>query len=565
MESLILYEKIKQVALLNPDLDVFRYKEKNVWKSVSYSEYLSQSEKLVTNLLRRGIKKGDVVASYSNNCIDINILDLALLKIGAVHALFFPNYSTDNLTELIQYVKPTAIFGNSGIFLSNLIKVKEISAHSFHLFSLSPNNKNIPCPATDTSLPNSYNDSIFEKILPQDPYSIYFTSGTTGSAKGALVSNQSIVNTINTLQKTFPVHKNETAISIAPLSVSSERCLNYFYQCSAITTYYPESMEQIVYNIQDAKPSIFLTSPLMLHKIRDNIYAKLDELPSGFKKTLLKNALLYAEDEKNIKRKSLPQFIYDKIIYSKFRGILGGKVRFIVSGGAASSKKTLIFCHNIGIPVFEGYGMTECHTITVNKPQADINTYDNVGTAFGETEIKISEEGEVLCKSPYMFYEYYNLPDITRQSFTDDGYFKTGDKGTLDKYGNLKITGRIKSIFKTLAGIYINPEGIEAHLMQSLLFEQIVVMGENKKHLIAFIYPNESVRKNTPEEARLRIKASIEKYNNTKVEAEQIHNFHILNEPLTIEKGELTASNKPVRKVIEQHLNKEIDEMYENK
>ncbi len=564
MKRSILYDKIKLTAEQNPDIAVFRYKENNTWKSLTYKQYILQSEKLAKHLFVKGIKKGDVVASYTNNSVWLNILDLALLQIGAVHTIFFPNYSQENLNEAIQYIQPKAIFGHSGLFLSNLMKVKNDSHHSFQLYSLSTNRKNI-LSISDLISDDEVSDVIFETISPDDPYSIYFTSGTTGSAKGALVSNRAIVNTIDTLQGIFTLEKNDSAISIAPLSVSSERCLNYFYQCSGVTTYYSESMETIIETIQVAKPSVFLTSPLMLHKIRDTIYAKLNELPSGFKKSLLKKALAYAEVENNINRKSLLKTIFDKLVYSKFRNILGGKVRYIVSGGAASSKTTLIFYHNIGIPVYEGYGMTECHTITVNQPKSKNNTYDHVGTVFGETEIKISDEGEILCRSPYMFYAYFNLPETTQLSFTKDGFFKTGDKGKLDMNGNLKINGRIKNIFKTKAGIYINPEGIEAILMQDVIFNQIVVIGENRSFLTALIYPNNSSNNATIEETKSLIKSCIERFNSTKVGAEQIHDFHILNEPFTIEKDELTMSLKPKRKVIEQHYMNEIQKMYEDK
>ena len=564
MKKEVLYDKIKFTAEQNPDIAVFRYKENNIWESLTYKQYIIQSEKLAKKLFDKGIQKGDVVASYSNNSVWLNILDLALLQIGAIHAVFFPNYSQENLNEVIQYIQPKAIFGHSGLFLSNLIKVKNNSQHSFQLYSLLPNRKDI-LSVSDLLSNEGVSDAILEPVLPDDPYSVYFTSGTTGSAKGALVTNRAIVKTIDALQLIFTLEKNDSAISIAPLSVSSERCLNYFYQCSGVTTYYSETMEKVIETIQVAKPAVFLTSPMMLHKIRENIYAKLNELPSGFKKSLLRKALVYAEDECNINKVSLLKYIYNKLIFSKFRKILGGKIRYIVSGGAASSKNTLIFYHNIGIPVYEGYGMTECHTIAVNRPKSNQNTYDHVGSAFGETEIRISNEGEILCRSPYMFYEYFNLKETTQLSFTQDGFFKTGDKGELDKNGNLKINGRIKNIFKTEAGIYINPEGIEATLMQDVVFEQIVVIGENKRFLTALIYPNNSDNITTMEEMMMLIKSGIEKYNNTKVAVEQIHDFHIINNPFSVEKNELTLSLKPKRNIIEQHYKNEIQKMYDDK
>jgi long-chain acyl-CoA synthetase len=560
-----LYTKIEKIGFKNPHQAVFRYKKNNQWTDLTYADYINKSKKLAFELHQKGLRKGDIVLSYTNNCIELNILDLALLQMGVVHAMCFPNYTETNLIEVIDYLKPKIIFCGGGVFISSIIKTKNSTTELFEIYTLSEKSTKATSIYSLMESGNSISKNINFEVSSNDIYSIYFTSGTTGKTKGAVVRNSAISKTIEHLKKIFPLNNNETSISIAPLSVSSERCLNYFYQCAGVTTYYPESMEQLIFNIQDAKPSIFLTSPLMLNKIRDNVYLKLEDL-NGFKKIIFKKALEYVKNDAHINPEAflskIQKIIFEKLIFSKLREILGGRVKYIVSGGAASSKETLVFYHNIGIPVFEGYGMTECHIISVNHPLEKNNKFDNVGKPFGNTEIKISEDGEILCKSPYMYDSYYKQPDINIEAFTNDKYFKTGDKGVFDNDGNLKIIGRIKSIFKTQAGIYINPEGIEAFLNHSQNIQQSAIVGENKPFLCALICPSENLKEKPFNDVYKLVESDINQYNSTKTQAEQILKFVILTTPFTIEKEELTASGKPIRKKIESNYKNQIGKIY---
>jgi long-chain acyl-CoA synthetase len=560
-----LFQIIESKANETPDAIAFAYKSNASWFYMSYHEYLERANKLASSLCNLGIKKGDVISSFSNNCVELNILDLALLKIGAWHAIYFPNYGQENLIDIINKTKPKLIFAGSGVFLSILQKVNSQLKEPITLYAFEKNNKNVKTIYEITENTRSANTHVH--VSENEIYSMYFTSGTTGSTKGVLVSNKAIVATIQELKLLFRLKSGDSAISFAPLAVSSERCLNYFYQCSGITTYYPESMEQLIPAIQYAKPSIFLTSPLMLNKIKDNVYAELSKMPSGVKKYIFEQALNFTKKRKNIHPTNiyakLKKRIFDTLIYVKLRAVLGGRVKFIVSGGAASSKDVLIFFHNIGIPVYEGYGMTECHIIAVNKPDDASNHFDSVGTSFGKTAIKINNNGELLCKSPYMFEGYFDNEKLTRESFTQDGYFKTGDKGIVERNGEVKIVGRIKVLFKSQAGIYINPEQIEAQLNQSDIIEQSMVIGDNKPFLSALIFPTETIRALEKNKQAKAIETIINKYNQNKVEAEQIVRFEILDSPFSIQNNELTPSGKMIRSLIKSNYNRLIKTIYE--
>jgi len=563
-----LYLLIEQKAKEIPNEVVFKQKIQSGWKSLTFNEYLFKSNQLAKALTELGIKKGDIVASFSNNCIEQNILDLALLKIGALHSIYFPNYGVENLSNIISRTKPKAIFTGKGVFLSIVKKTLEKFSDSSLLYCFSKNNGNVTS-IYELTYSIKDNNDYKHHVKTIDYYSLYFTSGTTGNTKGVLVTNQAIVATVIKMKAIFKLSKDDKAISFAPLAVSSERCLNYFYQCAGITTYYPESMELLIQNIQEIKPSMFLTSPLMLNKIRDNVFQKMFEMPDGFKKILFKRALLFSESPKNLKPKNLLKILlhilYDKLIFKKLREILGGKVKFIVSGGAASSFKTIIFFHNIGVPVYEGYGMTECHIISLNKPEDYTTRFNSVGKPFGNVEIKLSVDGEILCKSPYTFSAYFDDLQSTNNAFTYDNFFKTGDKGVITKEGNLKIVGRIKTIFKTQAGIYINPEGIEAQLNQSDTIEQSIVVGENQAFIAALVYPNLKIRKLSNDEQYIHIQKTIEQYNLGKIETEQIHKIYIIENPFTIDKNELTLSGKLIRDSIINNYNSVINQLYENK
>ena len=223
-----LFQLIESKANETPNATVFTYRHNARWISLNYKEYLEKANQLASSLSELGIRKGDVISSFSNNCIELNILDLALLKLGAWHAIYFPNYGQENLIDIIDKTKPKLIFAGPGVFLSLLQKVNTHLKQPITLYAFGKNNKNIETINEITE--NNIKSNTCFNVSENDIYSMYFTSGTTGSTKGVLVSNKAIVATIQELKMLFRLKSGDTAISFAPLAVSSERCLNYFYQ-----------------------------------------------------------------------------------------------------------------------------------------------------------------------------------------------------------------------------------------------------------------------------------------------------------------------------------------------
>jgi|GEM_PF-6408655 len=554
-------QRIREQAASSPSKTVFAEHKKDGIREISFHRYNEESDRLAAAVRRMGITTGDIVASYMPNGYDLNLLDLALMKAGAVHAALFPNYGRNELAQVLPYCRPQLVVCGPGMFISNAVKVTQELAGGWMLACMGASAQQVP--DLVSLLQNETTPGSTEPGL-SDYYAVYLTSGTTGNVKGALVTHAAISETVREMRNVFPLTEGSTSLSMAPFSVSSERCLNYYYQCSGVAVHYPASMESLIQTIASARPSIFLTSPLFLEKVKKNVMDKRNLQSRSVKDRILNGAIAFALLNSRIrpygKITSFRHFLYDRIVYKKIRGVLGGNVRYIMSGGASSNPETLRFFWNMGIPVYEGYGMTECHIIAVNKP-GDENTLSGVGRPFGKTEIRVSDNGEIQCRSPYMFSQYLSLEEITRQSFTTDGYFRTGDIGTIDGRGFISVTGRIKTLFKSMSGIYINPESIEYFLMRSPAVAQAVVIGENRPYLSAIILPSPEMG---TAEVLDAVETQVKLFNSTRVEAEQIREYAITEAPFSVESGEMTSNQKLRRDVILKSRAELINSLYEN-
>jgi long-chain acyl-CoA synthetase len=423
-----------------------------------------------------------------------------------------------------------------------------------------------------------------ENVKPDDLLTLIYTSGTTGTPKGVMLSHNNLISNIHGSHPACPVTNEHKVLSFLPLSHIFERMLVYLYLYVGAGIYYAESLETIGDNLKEVKPFCFSTVPRLLEKVYDKIVAKGHEL-TGIKRKLffwaLDLGLKYELDGANGPLYELQLSIANKIIFNKWREALGGQIGVIVSGSAALQPRLARVFTAARINVLEGYGLTETSpVISVNRMEKGLRKFGSVGTVIQDVEVKIADDGEILCKGPNVMLGYYKRPDATAEVLKD-GWFHTGDIGTFEDGKFLKITDRKKEIFKTSGGKYIAPQQMENKFKESVFIEQIMVLGENRKFPAALIVSNfpelrlwAKQQGNAPDGLGNRellslpavqslFQAEVDHYNEGFGNYERIKKFYLVPEEWTIQTGELTPSMKLKRRVLLEQYAAQIEAFYQ--
>ena len=561
--------------------DMFAAKEGGVWKKYSTAEVNNTVNQLASGLLHLGISPNDMsaerrdkVAIISKNRPEWLMIDLAVQKIGAVLAPIYPTINVNELQFILNDSQAKVIFVNDEELFLKVKSVKDYVPSLQYIFTLEhvPNAiywKDSLLSATKERLTTI--EQISSRITPSDLATIIYTSGTTGTPKGVMLSHHNVVSNVcdsNCVFEEIGV-EGKRALSFLPLNHVFERMVSYIYIYNSVAVYYAENMEKIGDNLKEVKPLIFTTVPRLLEKVYEKIMAKAASL-TGTKKKLFNWALslgLKYDNNKNMGMwYNLQLSIANKLIFSKWREALGANVKAIVTGSAACQVKLLRVFTAARVPILEGYGLTETSpVISVNRMNPKNRMFGTVGTLIDNVEVKIAEDGEILCKGPNVMMGYYKRPDLTAEVLKD-GWFYTGDIGVMIDNKFLKITDRKKEIFKTSGGKYVAPQPIENKMKESKWIEQMMVTGAGEKYTGALIVPsfsalkewgkeqgiefngNESIIKN--EKVVALIKDAVERYNQNFNQVEQIKKFELLPREWSVEGGELTPTLKLKRKVI---------------
>ncbi|MEC5394359.1 AMP-dependent synthetase/ligase [Bergeyella sp. RCAD1439] len=570
-----------------PKEDMFATKYNGQWKKTSTLEYVNMGNKVSRGLLKLGIKPGDKIAMITTNTrTEWAVMDLGILQIGAVSVPVYPTISSEDY----QY-----IFNNAEIkycFLSdrelfekvNAIKDKIPSLQgvfSFDQIEGVANWNEILDLGENDATQNEVED-LSKSINPEDLATIIYTSGTTGKPKGVLLSHRNIVSNVLGADHRIPRrnidYKDLRALSFLPICHIFERMLFYLYQYNGFSIYFAENIEKMGDNIKEVKPHYMTVVPRLIEKVYDKIYDK-GTSAGGLKAKIFLWALGVNKAKTTIgKFSGIKEIIADKLVFRKWREGLGGNIITLVSGSAALSARLNKMFQNAGIPILEGYGLTE------TSPVIAVNSFDRmkigtVGHPLDNLDVKIQPDGEISVKGPSVFIGYHNNEEMTREAFTEDGYFKTGDIGHIDEEGFLYITDRKKEMFKTSGGKYIAPQVIENMAKASKFIEQIMVVGDGEKMPCALVQPDFTFAKNwadrkglnigqTPEQLAQspELKARIEKeidFLNTKLgNWEQIKKIELTPEVWSIEAGLLTPTMKLKRKIIKEHFIRLYNKMY---
>ena len=576
-----------------PKADMLTAKENGQWKPNSTGDVKKMVDQLSEGLLNMGIGGHDMtvanqdkIAVISANKPEWLILDLACQQIGAV---LCPVYPTTNVTEL------EFIFNDAAVKLV-FISGEDILAKVKSIFSRIPSLQNIysfdNLPEVDNwrELLVSHNPAtskqlqlIKEGITPQHCATIIYTSGTTGTPKGVMLSHQNIVSNVLNSKKSFPFNDNTNsrALSFLPLNHIFERMVSYIYVASGISIYYAESLDTIADNLKEVKPALFCTVPRLLEKVYEKIMAKGAEL-TGVKRKLFDWAVALGNQYDNTKNQgtwyNLQLAMANKLIFNKWRDALGGKIDFIITGGAACQVRLIRIFTAAKIPIYEGYGPTE------NSPVISVNCRYLGGTKFGSVgpvlqgqEVKLEADGEICVKGTSVMMGYYKQPALTAETIID-GWLHTGDIGVFEDGKFLKITDRKKELFKTSGGKYVAPQSIENKMKESPFIEQMMIVGAEQKFVGALIVPSITNLKEwmrtqnitfTSNEAAIKnvqvlnhFHKLITDFNECFNHVEQVKKFELLPDEWTIDGGELTPTLKLKRKVIMEKYKEAVAKIY---
>jgi long-chain acyl-CoA synthetase len=560
----------------------FGYKRNGEWHHLSIQEYAEKINNISYGFLQLGIQKGDKIAIISGSRPEWNILDMAALQIGAISVPIYPTISQDDYKYILNHAEIKLIFIEGKELRTKIEPVLPEVPSIEHIYTfmdqgvfsyfqqLEDLGKAHPAPEKVEALKREINEN--------DLATLIYTSGTTGTPKGVMLSHRNFMCNVKNVAE-IPSGWVTKALSFLPLCHVYERMLVYLYQYKGYSVYYAENLGTIAENIKEINPNIMTCVPRMLEKIYDKLYVSGKKLPF-FKQKLyfwaFNLALLYKIEGNNAFYKAQHK-LADKLIYSKWREAIGGKFDIVVSGGSAIKPQMSSFFSAIGMPVFEGYGLTETSPVIAvsRRGQRKAGT---VGPALPGVEIKITENNEICCRGHNIMMGYYKDPERTKEVIDDDGFFHTGDTGSFTPEGYLKITGRLKSIFKTSFGKYINPQKIEEKLCESAFIETLCVFGENKKFAAALIVPDfqfltswakrHKVEYTTNEEmvkhpqVIARFKKEMQKYNHNFGDWEQIKKFDLVADEWSQNTGVLTPTLKVKRRVVEQRYAEKIEKLF---
>lgn len=566
--------------------DIVASKKNDEWVKYSTEKFIDEADALSCGLIAKGIKKGDKVAIMSPNRPEWNICDFGIMQIGATQVPMYPTLAPNDIKFIAKDADIRIVFVSDKALYDKLNTVRERDGADFEIYSFDqidgvPNWKDI----LNLGEQNRSFDLNEHRaaINPEDLLTLIYTSGTTGTPKGVMLTHNNLVTNVIESSKLYPEGFTR-AISFLPLSHVFERMVLYMYFYLGISVYYAQSMDTIAADIADVKPHGFTTVPRLLEKVYDRIVEKGSQL-TGVKRKLfywaLNLGLNYEMDGKNGSWYGFQLKIANKLVFNKWRQALGGNIMAIVSGGAALQPRLARVFWAAGMPVLEGYGLTETSpVINVNGLRKGEAKFTTVGRTIKDVEVKIAEDGEILCKGPNVMKGYYNRPDLSAEVIDKDGFFHTGDIGEIVDGQYLRITDRKKEIFKTAGGKYIAPQMLENKFKESTFIEQVMVIGENQRFPAALILPSFAnlekwcERKEIPytshqemvKDQRVvdKIWSEIEKYNQDFGNWEKVKKIELLPMEWSIDGGELTPKLSLRRKAILEKYKSQVEKLYRN-
>jgi long-chain acyl-CoA synthetase len=584
---------ILAAVLRHNKADALNHRTEGKWHSTSAATFVERVKNTALGLASLGVRPGDRIALLSENRPEWSMADLAILSLGAINVPIYTTQALDQIDFILSDSGAKAIFISTRRLykhaqavlaqrLERLIffdeEVAEDIERGIALTTLEEKGK-----ALAQERPGAF-DAYLQAVRPEDLATIIYTSGTTGEPKGVMLTHNNFISNVVSISKGLPIVSTDVALSVLPLSHIFERDGFYVFCYCGVSVYYAASFDQVGENLREVAPTIMTAVPRLFEKVYHRIIKK-GMSEKGFKKSVFIQSLEVGQEygERKDKRKwispqlAIKQKLASKLVFSKWREGVGGRLRYFVSGGAPLSPALSYSYLAAGIPILQGYGATETCIVSANRP--DNNRVGSVGIPFDGIEIRIAEDGEILVRGPNVMRGYYGQPEATA-AVLKDGWFYTGDVGHMEKDGQLYITDRKKDLFKLSNGKYVAPQLIESLLKQSEFVSQVVVVGTGRKQPVALIVPDwESLNSALAEEGETDapkdrvalskypaavkvVQRDIAKLTSELVDYERIRRVALLPNEFTIDGGELTPTLKVKRKVIDERYGELIEELY---
>ena len=556
------------------------------WVKYSPQEYKQITDNISYAFIKLGIQTGDRIGIISSNRPEWNMLDMAIMQIGAISVPMYPTSSTEDYRHIINHSGMRLVVLEGLEVLSRIKPIKEDIAHLEYIYTFIDRGE-YPYLAQLIELGRQNPDEEElnrrrDAVRPQDCSTIMYTSGTTGTPKGVMLSHDNIIKQLENLQQT-PAKWSKRALSFLPLCHAYERMLVFLYQYLGMSVYYAQNLGTIGENIKEVNPTMMSAVPRVLEKMFDKIWNNSKNM-KPLPRKIFRSAIQLAQEYKiqdadrswwyNIRHK-----IADIMVYSKIRKAVGGNFDIVVSGAASIQPRLASFFSAIGMPVYEGYGSTETSpVIAVSCRERNGREAGTVGFPLPGVEVRITENNEIICRGHNVMMGYYKEPDLTNEVIDSEGWYHTGDLGKINEKGQVVITGRLKNLFKTSFGKYVNPQKIEDKCEESPFIEHMVVLGENQKFVAALIAPDfeflkgwcrrhdipyttaEEIVKN--ETVIKRFGKEINKYNELFGETEQVKKFALIADEWSMATGIITPTLKVKRHKVNERYQATIEDLY---
>jgi long-chain acyl-CoA synthetase len=593
-EPVTLVDVFNRVARKHKRSDTLNYKSRGQWISISSDEMLARGKHIAAGLHAIGARRGDRVALLSDSRVEWTLTDAGSIFAGTIDVPIYPTLAAPQ----VRY-----ILNDSGaciLFLANRQKYDEIKdalgecPEVKHIIFFDPEGVTSDEGLTLAQLEDKgreleqrepgYVDHLAAQTKPDELATIIYTSGTTGEPKGVMLTHSNLVTNLIDSSGHLSFGEHDTALSVLPLSHVFERQAMYMYLHQGMAVYFAETMQTVGPNLREVRPTVLVGVPRIFEKIYQRIRERAAEA-GWLSAALLAWSVSVARDYAKlvIAHQPVPAFlklkhaIASKLVFSKWHRAFGGRMRLLVSGGAALPEDLSYIYIGAGIPIVQGYGLTETSPV-ITTSRIEDNRVGTVGKAIPNVDIRIAEDGEIEVRGPNVMRGYYNKPEETHAVFTEDGWFKTGDIGTLDSDGFLRITDRKKELFKTSGGKYISPQPIEQAIKESRFVNQVVLIGAERKFPAALVVPAWEQIESYCKLKGIEIKSHSELCHHPRIidliqrqidgltpnlaKYERIKKVALLEDEFTIEGGELTPTLKVKRRVIDQKYRDVIENLY---
>lgn len=584
------YQSLAQMFFANCDREDFAgwyHRKHEQWIHFPRQQLSRDTRSLALAFRKHGIQAEQSIGIVANSCPEWLMTDVASQLNHARVVPLFPNISSENFTFQCDDSDVQILLLNNVAELDPALQ--ELLGRFKLVICIDPASE---CPANGVYWADLIREGLelskdpestawiqsqLDSISPDDLFSIIYTSGSTGRPKGAELSHRNMLVQIQTIRRDILLLNRKTDVGMVVLPVAHvlERMTTYFFILSGTKVFFADTPKNTAMLMKEVKPTAMMVVPRILERVYESMTAA-GEGSRGLKRWIINRAVKIAKIEDPFQKHSLAHRFYDKLVYKKMREAIGGNFRIIVCGGGALNKSICRFLLNVGITICEGYGLTECSPVLcVNDPKRV--QPGSVGFPLAYLDIKIGENNEVLAKGDSVFKGYHNQPELNKEIFTEDGYFKTGDQGTFDETGRLVLTGRIKELLKTSTGKYVSPNPIEVEISRHPLVEQALVIANDRKFasVLVFLNPINARRflKRTKENFDIdrameskRINEAIQRHisrvNKKLNHWEQIRKWTLIGDNLTVESGLLTPTLKIRRKAAEEKYAEKIEEMY---